>query len=86
MTSGKTHCDETCKEFCASLETASASEANALSLYVLLRDRCTYPEIQELLNELIEKRKEIIKLIEETQSRLKSKFHVLDQITRSFEE
>ena len=79
------HCEQTCRGICTSLEAASSNELKAIILYSALRDQCTYPDIQIMLNELIDKRQEIIKLIQETQDRMKQKFEVLDQIRESFE-
>ncbi|MFI5253624.1 MAG: hypothetical protein ACHQQQ_14475 [Bacteroidota bacterium] len=84
MASDKIHCDQTCKGICTSLEAASAAELKAITLYTTLRNQCTYPEIQEMLDVLIEKRRELIKLIDDTQVQMKQKFEVLDQIRESF--
>jgi|WetSurMetagenome_2_1015567.scaffolds.fasta_scaffold323404_3 hypothetical protein len=84
MASDSIHCDQTCKGICTSLEAASASELKAINLYTTLRNQCTYPDIQVMLDALIEKRREMIKLIDETQVKLKQKFDVLDQIRDSF--
>ena len=84
MSSDSIHCDQTCKGICTSLEAASASELNAIGIYTTLRDQCTYPEIKVMLDELIGKRREMIKLIEETRSKIEQKFGVLDQIREGY--
>jgi hypothetical protein len=84
MASDSIHCDQTCKGICTSLEAASAGELKAIVLYTTLRSQCTYPDIQIMLDALIEKRREMIRLIDETQTKIRQKFEVLDRIRDSF--
>lgn len=85
MTSSTTTCQQTCKGLCTGLEAATATEKKAILMYGTLRDQCTYPDVQNMLTELIEKHRQIILMIENTRRRLHEEFEVLDQVRDSFD-
>jgi rubrerythrin len=78
-------CQQTCRGICTSLEAATVSEQKAIGLYETLRDQCTYPEVRIMLTELIEKRRQLLVLIEGTQRRIHEKFDALDQVRDHYE-
>ena len=77
-------CVQSCKELCNAIEYASASEKEAILQYAYFRDACTYPDVRNVLNELILHKKKSIELLEKTKELLREKFEVLDQIRQSF--
>ncbi len=79
-------CAQSCKELCAAVETASATEKEAILRYAYFRDACTYPEVKTILNELIIQKKKSIELLERTKEMLRNRFEVLDQIRAGFDE
>ena len=79
-------CHQSCKGICTSLEVASASEQKAIALYEELRDQCNYPDIRQMIESLIAKRQEMLRLIEETRTKVREQFDVLDQVQAGFED
>ena len=77
-------CVHSCKEMCNGLEYASETEKEAILKYAYFRDVCTYPDVRNILNEVILHKKKSIELLEKTKELLKGKFEVLDRIRESF--
>jgi len=77
-------CVQSCKELCRAIDYASTSEKEAILQYAYYRDACTYPEVRNILNELILQKKKSIELLEKTKELLRGKFEVLDQVRESF--
>lgn len=84
MTTPTHQCAHSCKELCTALERATEQEKKAILQYAAFRDECNYPDVKVMLNELILLRQKSIKLLEETKSKLRGKFDVLDQIREGF--
>ena len=85
MSKSQPRCAHSCKELCTALEIASMNEKSVILQYGALRDKCTYPDVKVMLNDLIIQKKKSIELIENTKELLRSKFEVLDQIREGFE-
>lgn len=83
--SKKPICDQTCKGICTSLDAAAASETKAIVVYERLREQCTFPDIREMLEVLIARRQEILRLVDETRRRIRERFDVLDKVRESYE-
>jgi len=85
MTLPQIHCNHTCKEVCRAIEIALQHAKDVILQYGILRDECTYPEVKTMLNELIIRQQQSIRLLEDTKVLLKNRFEVLDQIREGFE-
>jgi hypothetical protein len=78
-------CAHTCRGLCRAVEIATLKEKEAILQYDSLRDECTYPDVKVIINELILHREKSIRLLEDAKTRLKTKFEVLDQISKGFD-
>lgn len=79
-----TTCVNSCKGLCNALEVAEHRELEAIREYKHFAEKCDYPDVRVLLEELISKREASLKLLEEKRAMLAAKFNVLDDITDSF--
>ena len=80
----KTTCVHSCKEVCNALEVAEKYEREAIREYKQFAEKCDYPDVRVLLEDLINERKASLRLLEEKRAMLAAKFNVLDDITASF--
>ena len=78
-------CHHSCKGICTGLEVAATSEKEGIAVLEAFRDQCTFPEIREMVTLLIFKRREMLKLVEETRTRVREQFDVLEQIQSGFD-
>lgn len=78
-------CSSTCRNHCSAVELAAQQEREAILRYAALRDKCTYPDVKLMLNDLILRRQKSIQVIDELAGRLKERFEVLDQIQSGFD-
>ena len=85
MSNQKSQCPHSCKTLCTALELATEQEKKSILQYAAFRDECTYPDVKIMLNELILLRQRSIRLLDETKSKLRTKFEVLDQIREGFD-
>jgi hypothetical protein len=79
-----TPCVHSCKGLCSALEIAEHREDEALKEYRKFRDTCDYPDVRDLLGELILDRERALRLLRERRLALDAKFETLDDITESF--
>lgn len=80
----KDECVHSCKGLCSALETAEHREREAIKLYTDYVEKCNYPDVREIMTELIRYREEGLKLIREKREILMVKFNTLDRIGDSF--
>lgn len=85
MKNSEARCAQSCRGLCAAIDAALQREKETILQYASLRDKCQYPEVNNMLNELILQCQKSILLIEEARAYLKSKFEVLEQIQDGFE-
>ncbi|HUL44499.1 MAG TPA: hypothetical protein VLY03_09090 [Bacteroidota bacterium] len=85
MNNSEARCAQSCRGLCAAIDAALQREKETILQYASLRDKCQYPEVNSMLNELILQCQKSILLIEDAKSFLKSKFEVLEQIQDSFD-
>ncbi len=79
-----TNCIHSCKGLCNALEVAEHRELQAIREYKNFGDKCDYPDVRVLLEQLIREREASLKVLVETRVILAAKFEVLDNITDSF--
>jgi rubrerythrin len=77
-------CIHSCKGLCSALEIAEHRESEALKEYRKFRETCDYPDVRDLLGELIGERERALKLLREKRLMLDARFRTLDSITESF--
>lgn len=78
------NCIHSCKGLCNALEVAEHRELQAIREYKNFADKCDYPDVRVLLEQLIRDREASLKVLAETRVMLAAKFDVLDNITDSF--
>jgi len=79
-----TSCVHSCKGLCNALETAEHREREAIKEYTRFLETCDYPDVREVLNDLIRHRREALTVLQEKRAVLAAKFHTLDNINDSF--
>lgn len=79
-----TPCVHSCKGLCNALEVAEHRETEAIKEYYRFAENCDYPDVRELLTDLIKDREHSLHLLREKRAILRAKFDTLDNITDSF--
>lgn len=79
-----TTCVHSCKGLCTALEVAEHREQEAIREYRKFAAGCDYPDVREILEELIRDREKALALLREKRERLTVKFNVIDRINDSF--
>ena len=85
MTSTRNTCARTCKQLCTPLEIALLKEKEAMLRYDALRDDCPYPEVKQVMNEILLHHQRTIRMLEEARLRLHERFAVLEQIQDEYD-
>ena len=77
-------CVHSCRNLCNALEVAEHREREAITEYRNFRKDCDYPDVREMLDELIRDRERGLSRLEEVKRMLAERFSTLDRITDSF--
>ncbi len=77
-------CVHSCKGLCNALEIAEHREKEAIKEYNRFAERCDYPDVRVLLQDIIKDREHSLKLLQEKRAMLVAKFDTLDNIADSF--
>jgi rubrerythrin len=77
-------CIHSCKGLCSALSAAQHREEEALHLYREYAAECDYPDVRELLNELIAGREQAIEQLRRKREELNARFDALDGINEQF--
>ncbi len=77
-------CVHSCKGLCNALEVAEHREREAIKEYKQFLETCDYPDVRELLSELITEREKGLKLLQEKKEIVMTKFNIVDDINDSF--
>jgi len=85
MKESETQCAQSCRGLCAAIDATLQREKETILQFAALRDKCQYPEVNALLNELIIQSQKSIRIIEDAKAFLKAKFEVLEQIQDGFD-
>jgi rubrerythrin len=80
----KPNCVHSCKGLCNALELAEHRERETLREYRQYMGVCDYPDVREILTELIRQREQALVLLQEKRAILQVKFSTLDNINDSF--
>ncbi len=80
----KQPCVHSCRNLCNALEVAEHREREAIKEYENFRDDCDYPDVREMLGELISDRERGLARLLEVKSALSVRFATLDRISDSF--
>ncbi len=77
-------CVHSCKGLCNALEVAEHRELEAIKEYRQYADGCDYPDVQEILEQLIAERERAVRVLREKREILKVRFSMIDRINDSF--
>ncbi|MGH9425672.1 MAG: hypothetical protein ACRD2L_05115 [Terriglobia bacterium] len=80
----RSRCIHSCRGLCTALEVAEHHEAEMIREYRQYLDSCDYPEVRDILGELIRSREKELQLLREKREILRVKFDTLDSVNESF--
>ena len=78
------NCVHSCKGLCSALELAERRERQAIKEYQEYVEKCDYPDVREIMAELIRERERGLQLLKEKREILMVKFNTIDRINESF--
>jgi rubrerythrin len=79
-----TTCVHSCKGLCAALEVAEHRDQEAIREYRKFAGGCDYPDVRQILEELIRDREKALAVLREKREILTVKFDAIDRINDSF--
>jgi rubrerythrin len=80
----KARCEHSCKGLCNALEVAERREQEAIKEYREYAAQCDYPDVKELLEELIRSREQAVRVLRQKRESLEVRFAMIDRINDSF--
>ena len=79
-----TTCVHSCKGLCNALTVAEHREEEAIKEYKRFAQNCDYPDVRELLEDMIKNREHSLALLRAKRALIAVKFDTLDNISDSF--
>jgi rubrerythrin len=80
----KAACVHSCKGLCNALQVAEHREQEAIKEYREYAQQCDYPDVKELLEELIRSREQALQALRQKREALEVRFAMIDRINDSF--
>jgi len=80
----KATCVHSCKGLCNALQVAEHREQEAIKEYREYAAQCDYPDVKELLEELIRSREQAVRVLRQKREALDVRFAMIDKINDSF--
>ncbi|RPH34964.1 hypothetical protein EHM92_07085 [bacterium] len=80
----KATCVHSCKGLCNALQVAEHREQEAIKEYREYAAQCDYPDVKDLLEELIRSREQAIRTLRQKREALEVRFAMIDRINDSF--
>ncbi len=77
-------CVQSCKGLCNALEVAEHREKEAITMYREYLANCNYPDVREILSELIREREHALQVLRDKREELNVRFAMIDRINESF--
>lgn len=77
-------CVHSCKGLCNALQVAEHHEQEAIKEYREYAAQCDYPDVKELLEELIRSREQALRVLRQKREALEVRFAMIDKINDSF--
>jgi len=77
-------CAHACRNTCAMLSQALRDESEMVRFYEKLRTECDYPDVHDMLQELMEARSRSVLLINQKLNELRARAEILDGVISSF--
>jgi rubrerythrin len=80
----KAKCVHSCKGLCTALQVAEQREQETIKEYREYAAQCDYPDVRELLEELVRSRERAIQELRQKREALEVRFAMVDRINDSF--
>jgi rubrerythrin len=80
----KATCVHSCKGLCNALEVAEHRELEAIKEYREYAAQCDYPDVRELMEELVRSREQAVRDLRQKREALEVRFAMIDRINDSF--
>ena len=77
-------CVHSCKGLCNAIEVAEHREQETIKEYKGYAAQCDYPDVRELLEELVRDRERALHLLRQKRGELQVRFAMIDKINESF--
>ena len=77
-------CVHSCKGLCNALQVAEHHEQQAINEYREYAAQCDYPDVKELLEQLIQSREQALRVLRQKREALEVRFAMIDRINDSF--
>jgi hypothetical protein len=84
MNDDSVKCSHACRNTCAMLSQALRDESEMVRYYERLRAECDYPDVHDMLQELVEARSRSVLLINQKLNELRARAEILDGVISSF--
>lgn len=78
-------CEHACRQTCAMLRQALREESDMVRFYERLKAECDYPDVHDMLQELVEARSRSVLLINQKLNELRARAEILNGVISSFD-
>lgn len=78
-------CAHACRNTCAMLSQALREESEMVRFYGKLTAQCDYPDVHDMLNELIELRSKSVLMINQKLNELQARADIIDGVMSSYD-
>jgi predicted transglutaminase-like cysteine proteinase len=85
MSEKKVHCVHACRNTCVMLTEALREESGMVSFYERLQKECDYPDVHDMLLQLIESRGKSVLAINQKLNELSARAAIMDGVISSYE-
>jgi hypothetical protein len=85
MSETKVKCAHACRNTCAMLAEALRQESEMVSFYERLQQECNYPDVHDMLLQLIESRSRSVLMINQKLNELSARAAIMDGVISSYE-
>ncbi len=77
-------CAHACRNTCAMLSEALREESDMVGFYERLGHECNYPDVHDMLQELIESRSKSVLMINQKLNELRARSEIIDGVISSY--
>jgi len=85
MSEMKVQCAHACRNTCAMLVEALREESDMVRFYEKLQQECNYPDVHDMLLQLIESRSKSVLVINQKLNELSARAAIMDGVISSYE-
>ena len=85
MNENNVSCAHACRTTCAMLAEALREESEMVRYYERLDGECNYPDVHDMLRELIEQRSRSVLMINQKLNELRARSEVMDGVISSYD-